>query len=369
MSEICFIHTDQLRLGGPVTGLAYTPDWLRQRAADSVRHAVRNMIETAVSHRADFVLISGAMVSDPTDAEAAAVWLQTQLEPLRRRGIRVVATAEATRDLASLNRLCDIVLRRNEVLRATRRDTGSVDLSSSVTTDNATSDLIISIGQSAPSSSYGNLWYHVVPAVRSSVETEAVSNDRRLSASAGALQALNSSETGESGCLVVHADRSSQRLRAVFAATDALRFVTEQVHFNHTVSVESLTDELLRTSQTIRRSDSRTVVVNWVIDGVIANDSDQVSRLEEQALLTRLREALQAGHKGVWPQSLKFSGQATLQLTGLNGAAVEELTEVATGHVQMIETDHLIERRSVLQSGRGIDAAYLAGLTNLSRSA
>ncbi|MCA9049092.1 MAG: hypothetical protein KDA89_10220 [Planctomycetaceae bacterium] len=366
---IRFLHADFLRLGAPLSGVAETPGWLQQLMTDSVRSAVRNLIQTAVANDADFVLITGGLAADPADADTVALWLREHLEPLRSRGIRLVATQEAVAGQPVLQSVCDLVLRPGECLKSFPGAGDRIELRSVAENIPAESPLLISIGKTSVQRHRATLWYQAIPSQRCPSRTEHVSAEGTLAVSAGPVQALNSSETGAHGCFFVEADVASRQVRARFVPTDTLRFCTEQLVVRQLVAPETLVAELAQASAALRESDGRTRIVSWNVDAQVAGQLSEAGVLEEWSLLKRLRDSLQAGHRGVWPQSIRFTPTSVLRIADNQRQAVEELMTVATGSA-VSDAMHVAGRtQNAVRGGSGLGASYLAAMTLLGRVA
>ncbi len=105
MSVVRFLHTDALRLGSPVAGLAESPDWLRKVAASAVRTSVTNVVEAAIAGRCQLLVISGRLTELDQDLDLAVTWLAAQTTLLKEHGVRLVIAGHLESDFATLRRL------------------------------------------------------------------------------------------------------------------------------------------------------------------------------------------------------------------------------------------------------------------------
>lgn len=364
MSTIRFVHTDFLRLGTPLVGVANPPTWLLEHVTSSVRHAVRNVIETAITQQADFLFIAGSVCDSSEDLESVVHWLSEQFAPLRRNGIQVVAVADDQRTAATLRSACDIVISRTDSLHATKSAHAGVQLSTQIQHTDHTHALLVSTGSHAVVShaDSGRLNYRAIPATRSSADCSRAANQRSLCLSAGAVQTISSQETWNCGCIVVDADLTAQSLASSFFVTNPVRFATETLELKELTSADRLVSEITQASKSLQRNSGQTVIVDWFINTTLNSDAQELSDLQEHHLLGRLRNQLEAGHQGVWPRRVMFRENAALQLVAANGAAVEEYFDVLTGSVTTHETDSFGRSVNVLRGGRGVADELVVGL-------
>lgn len=371
MSTIRFVHTDFLRLGTPLVGIAGPPTWLQQLATSSVRHAVRNVIEATITQQADFLLIAGGICDSPEDLESAAHWLNDQFAPLRREGIRVVAVSDDHRTTTALEQICDVVLSRSESLNATMDAHGSLRLTKSHQHNSRSGELVVTTDtqQARLPFENGGPHYHAVPALKATGDSERSSRQSTLSLSAGAVQSINSTETGNCGCLVVDANLQTGELSSAFVVSNPVRFATENLNLAELTSPDRLVSEIVHASKSLQRSTGQTVIIDWQVNAPMKCDAHELSSLNQQQLLGRLRNHLEAGHQGVWPRSVRFRETADLQLLSPGGAAVEEYFEVVTGSVNTQHIDEFGSSMSVMRGGQRITGALVAGLELLTDAA
>lgn len=87
--EITFIHAADLHLDSPFQGLAGAPEKLFQAIKDSTFTALDNLIEKAVAHRVDFVLITGDLFDHEKQSLKAQICLRQAFEQLASHDIEV----------------------------------------------------------------------------------------------------------------------------------------------------------------------------------------------------------------------------------------------------------------------------------------
>ena len=367
MSSIRFVHTDFLRLGTSVSGLAESPSWLRQLATGAVRQAVRNVIDLAVSQRAGFVLIAGGIVDAGTNPEPALRWLNEQFETLRSHGISVVTTADDSETRAAFSNVFDVVLHPRESLQVTRHASGIV-LNKVSQTHRAPGDLLINVG-SHNLLANDSFVYQARPSLDASANCSQVSRDSYLSLSAGAVQSVSQDETQDRGCIIVDADFGKQELRSQFHACDVLRYRTETITLPGVTAPQSLVSEIVQACESVDRAATQTVVIDWVLQAEFATELAAVEELNENRLLSRLRERLHSGHRGIWPRRITFDESSRLRLASAPTAAVDEYSnQVAEGvHYRSAHTHG--SQLSSIQDGTFVKPDLLCGLTFLSRVA
>jgi len=367
MSTIRFVHTDHLRLATPLRGIANAPTWLQKLVSDSVRHAVRNVIETAINQQASFLFIAGSVCDNDEDLPIVTRWLAEQFAPLKRAGIQVVAVTDDHRTQTALAEICDVAMSRTESLHVSRDTTGRVHLSTHPNHDQHAGHLVISAAHQSIAHA-AELQYHAVPAQQPTTDSVRTSEDGYLSLSAGAVQTIAPAESWDCGCLVVDADLSSRHLSAQPQLCNPLRFTAESMNLRDSTSVDRLVSEISQASRSLQRASGQTIVVDWTVNAHQSCDVRELKDLDEQHLLNKLRNDLQAGHQGVWPRSLNFSERSDLQLTNAQGAAEEEYVDLLTGSVNMLDSQRTTAHFAI-QGGSGVAAELVAGLQLLNRAA
>ena len=368
MSTIRFVHTDHFRLGTALTGLSDSPGWLQQLATDCIRRSVRNVIEAAVARQAEFLLIAGSVTESREDLESVIRWLDEQFETLRSRGVRIVAAAGDRETTAALERICDIVVPDGQALVASRSHDGGVRLSTNSATTSATGDLVISIGDHFAHSN-SHLAYHAVPAIRPNDAEFHAAQTGVLTRSAGAVQAVSPAETWESGCLLVEADASSRSVKASTIACDVIRFATERVSMANVAAIGSLVPEVIQASNSLNGRSTQTLIVDWVLNAKVVADPSEVASLDERTLLADLRDRMHGGHHGIWPRSVAFSGESSLQFAANDRAALEEYFDATNGPVRTADPSAVSAHRAYLHGGIGVGSELVTGLSLLHRAA
>lgn len=368
MSKIKFIHTDYLRLATPVSGIADAPGWLQQLASHGVRQAARNVIDTAIAHEVDFVLIAGGISDSPVDLPAAVAWFSDQSARLKQHGIQVVAVANDFLESSLLKSVCDLVVTTEQSIYASKPLGHRCNLSIDQTVAGHNQDVVVCVGhqQSVVSS---QLVYNAMPAIQSSANCNSTTQNGMLSVSAGAIQAVNPDETSDFGCVLVQADSELQELRSEFIVTDVMRFASEELHLSASTTVESLSAAIREASESIGKSLRQTVIVDWCVDARLVSNFSEVSRFCETEILQQLRSDVQSVHRGVWSRRLEFTAESNLQVTSPVLESIEEYIEVVSGASSRFDRNRFTPGQRMLQGESGVDPTLISGLGLLGRVA
>jgi hypothetical protein len=355
MSVIRFLHTDALRLGSPIAGLAESPDWLRKVAASAVRMAVTNLIEAAIAGRCHLVYVTGRLTESDQDLDLAVSWFAGATASLKDHGIRLALAGYSEAEFPALRRLDALLIGSSQRLEGWSAAGDRIEFA---VTERAlparTGSLAIECATMASMRPHADLAYLAVPAIQASALTNsfdgvASAYDRHLRLSAGCPQALQSTERGAFGCQIVEADLMRQSLTSRFTSTDVLRFSQELVTCRPGTTLAQLCDLIGERSRAIATSGRRTTVVDWVIDGQLSVTGGEA--LGEIDLLRTLRSHLHAGHSGAWPSRIRFSENSLIELVGSHPIAVHEFAAVV--------------RDRMTRSGRTSAASLEAGSTGL----
>ena len=375
MSVVRFLHTDALRLGSPVVGLADSPDWLRNVTSSAVRTAVTNVIEAAVAGRCQLLLIAGRLTESDQDLEPAITWLKTQTGVLREHGVRLVLAGYSEADHAALRPLDAILVAPGQRLDVRSDAADRMECVVSPRTIVARpGSLGIEVGGQMTVRPQADLAYIAIPAMHSSAMTNSFdgvvsAHDRHLRISAGCPQAVNPSERGVFGCQLVEADLSHQTLTARFCSTDAVRFAQELVTCPSGTPAAQLFDLLRERSRSLDTTGRCTIIVEWVVAGQLALSPTGTDSLEESTLLKDLRGSLHGGHSGAWPCRIRFSENCTLDVSGHRSAAAQEFTSVVRTRCRRFEDRILVSDHGAIGIPLGCGSEAALGLELLRRVA
>ena len=84
-----FLHTSDVHLEQPLYGVAEIPDHLRDTFLDAPFQAVQQIVDLAIEHEVDFVLLAGDVVQFHQSGPRAAMFLADQFRRLDIKGISV----------------------------------------------------------------------------------------------------------------------------------------------------------------------------------------------------------------------------------------------------------------------------------------
>ena len=375
MTVIRFLHTDALRLGSPVAGLAHSPDWLRKVAASAVRTAVTNVIEAAVAARCQLLVIAGRLTESDQDLELAITWLKAQTGVLREHGIRLVLAGHPVADHAALRRLDAILVAPGERLDVRSNTADRMECIVTPRTIAARpGSLGIEVAGQTTVRPQADLAYVAIPAVNSSAMTNSIdgvasAHDRHLRISAGCPQAVNPAERGVFGCQLVDVDLVHQTLTARFCSTDAIRFAQELVTCRPGTPASQLCDLLRERSRLLDTTGRCTIVVEWIVGGQVVLSPTANDSLDESTLLKDLRVSLHAGHSGAWPCRIRFSDNCTLDVSAHRSAAAQEFSSVVRGRFSRAEHQTLFSDHGAVGIPLGSGSEAALGLNFLRRVA
>ncbi|MDF1509294.1 DNA repair exonuclease [Robertmurraya sp. DFI.2.37] len=89
MKKIKFIHGADLHIDSPMLGLQALPDAIFKRILESTFRAVENLVNAAIYHQVDFVILAGDLFDLEDRSVRAQVFLAKQLERLEKDKIDV----------------------------------------------------------------------------------------------------------------------------------------------------------------------------------------------------------------------------------------------------------------------------------------
>ncbi len=329
MSTIRFIHTDYLRLAASLQGIAAAPGWLQEALTDATRRATRQTIETAITEQADFLLIAGGVTDNQEDLEIACAWLNEQFAVARRAGIQIVAVSDHETQAVALRQVCDMVVDRQQTLVASPMPTGQTRLTASVASSIHRNDLVISFDGVNANHTDAACHYHAFSRTAVDVHPEHRSRNHYES-TAGAIQSVGPVEQWNGHCVVVSTDLDSQTIQTTPVDVSSIRYATERLSIDGRTSPGRLVEEIAMASRNLRRHSTETVLVDWVITTALeCRGSHDARSLEESELLAALRTDLHSGHQGVWPRSVRFSEQSSIDIVNQASPSVSLLEGIA----------------------------------------
>lgn len=88
MKKVKFIHGADIHLDSPMVGLKTLPENIFNRLQESTFRAFRHLIDSAIHHRVDFVILAGDIFDNEDRSVRAQVFLQREMERLAEVGIK-----------------------------------------------------------------------------------------------------------------------------------------------------------------------------------------------------------------------------------------------------------------------------------------
>lgn len=89
MKKVKFIHAADIHLDSPMIGLQALPESIFRRLQDSTFKAFRQLIDAAILHQVDFVILAGDIFDNEDRSIRAQVFLRKEMERLAEKGIPV----------------------------------------------------------------------------------------------------------------------------------------------------------------------------------------------------------------------------------------------------------------------------------------
>lgn len=89
MKKVKFIHGADIHLDSPMIGLQSLPENIFKQLQESTFKAFRNLINAAILHEVDFVILAGDIFDNEDRSVRAQVFLRKELERLEEKGIPV----------------------------------------------------------------------------------------------------------------------------------------------------------------------------------------------------------------------------------------------------------------------------------------
>ena len=89
MKKISFIHGADLHLDSPMVGLSYLPKEIFERLKESTFTALSKLIDAAIQHSVDFVILAGDLFDEQDRSVRAQTRLRKEMERLKAHKISV----------------------------------------------------------------------------------------------------------------------------------------------------------------------------------------------------------------------------------------------------------------------------------------
>jgi hypothetical protein len=268
-----FLHASDLKLGAPLFGVAGLPANVRDCMINARYRAAERVFDVALAEGADFVVLSGNVISE-LGAGPRGLWFFTQqCERLARRNISVYWVEESRAQVrwsdyvplpanvflaeSQLGQTFEHHCRRGDVRIAAgleRRPPAGRRRTIAVLPEGL---------DGLPLSQFGvDYW-----ALGGRSEPGAVPALSGLAQFAGTPQGHDPSETGPRGCVLVNMDDAGQ-CTSQFITTDSVRWHDERVQIGDGLDWTRLRQLLpARQQQIVRACDSDAVMIRWTLAG------------------------------------------------------------------------------------------------------
>ena len=380
MSRIRFLHTDHLRLGSPLTGLAECPEWLRSCAANAVRRSVANLVEIAIAERCQFVLFAGRITDRPEDQNAASAWLSGLLTQLQKNGIGLVFGSQSSLDQSAFRSLNITRCGADERIEVSIDERRQLQLrtqqgSSTRGTLPGFFVEIVMTEERHSLASAGEMIYRAVPngtptfSGRPLSDESPIFHDGVISVTAGSPQAISPDERGVFGCRIVDVDTDQRSIVTRVRPTDELRYSREQLPCGSDMAAPNLRDLILELSGGMNVRPERTTVVDWIVEGQLQASPEHAGMWDEPALLAELRKRLNGGHAGMWPRRVYFGHASEFSAGSRAGLAVHEFLNVMAVHRSRHLPHPMHSYPDTTANARSTENQTAAGLQFLLRAA
>ena len=252
-----FVQTSDFHLERPPRGLSEVPDHLRGTFVDAPYRAAERVFDAAIKERVDFVLLCGDLLDPLSAGPRGQVFLRQQFQRLADKGITTYWSLGRTDQFerwGELGSFGEHVIRfaPNRVQRIVHQRHGE--------------PLVTILGTSSPQrKKLRTTDFHAEPGdaftlavAYGSTDASAVADravnfwalggehDRRTLAAgaitvhyAGSPQGRRPQEAGPHGCTLVQVDEN-QYLRTSFIATDAVRYLSERIPLDPSITAAQL---------------------------------------------------------------------------------------------------------------------------------
>jgi len=280
-----FVHSSDFHLERPLGGIAEVPPHLRELFLDAPFEAAAQVFETALSERADALLLAGDVVNFDGVGPRAVVFLQEQFQRLADHGIAVywacgnVDPAESWPASVPLPENVTIfpvgraqefdLQREGEIvakIQGISRNQGSkLDDSGFHRDAHGCFTVGISYGTAASPGTEGDRVDYM--ALGGQHHRQTVDQSPGIAHYCGSPQGRTPDELETHGCTLVTVDDSGN-VKTSFVATDSLRWITETVEVTAGTDEDSLVAQLkARISKLQTKHSGSRLLVTWQIEG------------------------------------------------------------------------------------------------------
>lgn len=279
------VHASDLHLERPLYGLAEIPDHLREMLRDAPYRAATQMFDTALTEKADAVLLAGDVVDIARAGPRAIVFLREQFERLRSREItvywaggvidppdawppaaplpdNVIVFPTGRVEQYELKRCGDIIAR----VQGTSASESGVATSAGFHRDaNGRFTVGVAYGSNEAPGREGDRVHYMALGGRHRRAT--VDTEPGIAHYSGTTQGRCPDEAGPNGCTVVQVDEQSQA-KTRFVSTDSIRWIDETLEVTATTTREQLLERLDDRLDKLRaKSQGVDLLVTWIIRG------------------------------------------------------------------------------------------------------
>lgn len=280
-----FVHTSDLHLERPLGGIAEVPDHLREIFLEAPFEAAAQVFETALSERADALLLAGDVVDFDLVGPRAVVFLQEQFQRLADHEVPVywacgnVDPAESWPASVPLPANVTIfpvgraqeykLVRDGEVvakIQGISRNQGSqLDDSGFHRDAHGTFTIGVSYGTSASPGTEGDRVHYM--ALGGQHHRQTVDQSPGIAHYCGSPQGRTPSETEAHGCTLVTVDDSGN-VKTSFVATDSIRWITETMEVTAGTDEDALMTQMQnRVSKLQTKHSGSRLLITWIIEG------------------------------------------------------------------------------------------------------
>ncbi len=280
-----FVHASDLHLERPLGGVADVPDHLHELFLEAPFEAAAQVFETALSERADALLLAGDVVDFDLVGPRAIVFLQERFQRLADHGIRVfwaggdVDPAESWPASVPLpenvtvfpvGRPGEFELERDgEVVakfQGISRNQGSpLDESGFHRDARGHFTVGVSFGTSATPGTEGDRVHYMALGGRH--ERQTVDQSPGIAHYCGSPQGRNPDETEAHGCTLVTVDDDGN-VKTSFVATDSIRWITETIEVTAGTDEDALMTQMQsRVSKLQTKHSGSRLLITWIIQG------------------------------------------------------------------------------------------------------
>lgn len=318
-----FVHASDFHLERPLGGVAEIPEDLRELFLEAPFLAAEQVFQTALSEKADALLLSGDLLNCELAGTRAVVFLRDQFQRLADHGIPVYwacgevdapdtwpacAKLPSNVYLFPVARVENIDLVRDEKpiarIQGISRTPGLAPDDSGFHRD-ALGLFTIGVAYGTAASSGGEGDRVDYMALGGQHQRQTVDQSPGIAHYCGTPQGRNPDETGPRGCTVVFVDDAGQ-VKTNFVATDAIRWLTEEVEVTAGTDEDTL---LLQIEERVAKLQTKhhgsELLVTWHITGRGGVLNHIRTGGISDKMVEVLRERFASSKPGVWTVAIE----------------------------------------------------------------